>query len=331
MNTNLNLSPRIATILGALIADSASLGLHWLYDPERIAEIETTAGLVFLTPDAKAYIDTTGFFAHVNKVSGDSSGYGEVGLLLLKHIAKHGEFNHTAYQTEYCAHFGPGGAYIGYIDAPTRLTLRTLLPLKPENFPTVSGADDDQFAALAAVPILVANHYGSQQDLLKHVEAVVRITNDNKVAVAAACCSAVVLFERLQGKPMAQALQYALPFAGEKLTPLLEQALAYQTLDSIAVAKQFGSACHVVEGLPLIFHIAQHASNYRNAIVANIRAGGDSCGRAMMLGAIMAAYQVNGKDKASSIPMTWFARYRQLTTAADACLMLDESNRNKSK
>lgn len=42
MNLNIKLDPRAAAILGALIADSASLGLHWLYDPERIAQIEKT-------------------------------------------------------------------------------------------------------------------------------------------------------------------------------------------------------------------------------------------------------------------------------------------------
>jgi len=78
MNSNIKLEPRVAAILGALIADSASLGLHWLYDPERIAQIEKTKGLVFLRPDANDYAKTKGYFAHGNKVAGDSSGYGEL-------------------------------------------------------------------------------------------------------------------------------------------------------------------------------------------------------------------------------------------------------------
>ena len=41
-----------AGILGALVADSASLGLHWVYDPARIAEIESFRGIVFLPPDS---------------------------------------------------------------------------------------------------------------------------------------------------------------------------------------------------------------------------------------------------------------------------------------
>lgn len=34
-------------VLGALVADAASLGLHWLYDVNRIAEIEQKKGWFF--------------------------------------------------------------------------------------------------------------------------------------------------------------------------------------------------------------------------------------------------------------------------------------------
>ncbi|MEK7844296.1 MAG: ADP-ribosylglycohydrolase family protein, partial [Pseudomonadota bacterium] len=64
MNSNIRLEPHVAAILGALIADSASLGLHWLYDPKRIARIEQAKGLVFLQPDANDYAETQGYFAH---------------------------------------------------------------------------------------------------------------------------------------------------------------------------------------------------------------------------------------------------------------------------
>ena len=47
-----NMNSNIAAILGALIGDSATLGLHWIYDPKRISEIEKSKGLVFLQPDA---------------------------------------------------------------------------------------------------------------------------------------------------------------------------------------------------------------------------------------------------------------------------------------
>lgn len=314
--------PNCAAIFGALVADAAALGLHWLYDPARITEIEATRGLVFLQPDPDNYSGAKGYLAHGGKLSGESTGYGEVCLLMLKHLAKHGSFNRVEYQTEYRAHFGPGGAFVGYVDSPTRLTLRTLLLLEPADFPAASGADDDQHPALAALPALVATHAGTLEELMAKVEDVVHITNNNAQAVTAAQCSAAVLFEVLGGTPIAQALANALPLAGSTLKPLLEEALAIPTLDSVAVAKRFGMACHVVEGLPLVFHIAQHASDYRVAVESNIRAGGDNCGRSIMLGAIVAAHKAKQENVGYPIPLPWLARYGKFMATADACALL---------
>lgn len=319
MDTRILVNPDVAAILGALVADAASLGLHWLYDSARIAEIEENAELVFRQPNPSDYTGTSGFFAHGCKQTGESTGYGEICLLMLKHLAKHGEFNRRAYQLEFRTHFGPGGEYIGYVDSPTRQTLRILLPLDPKDFPEISGADDDQMPALATIPALVASHRGSDDALMQRVEVVVRITNHNDIAVSAACCAASALQGILNGKSMIQALTDAVAIAGDVLKPLLAQALATDKLDSVSAATCFGSACHLPEGLPLIFHIAKHAPDYPTAIKANIRAGGDSCGRAIILGALVAAHQAKQKNLASSIPLSWLAHYHKLVIAVEAC------------
>lgn len=309
-------------ILGALVADSAALGLHWIYDPARIAEIEAARGprgLVFLQPEEANYAGVKGYFAHGGKTSGESSSYGEVCLLMLKHLARHGRFNRVEYQSEYRACFGPGGKYVGYIDSPTRLTLRTLLPLEPRDFPAASGPDDDQHPSLAAIPSLVAAHAGTLDELLPRVDEVVRITNNNETAVAAAQCSAAGLFNLLHGMSMPQALAHALPLAGSVLRPLLEEALSMSKPDGVGATQRFGSACHVTEGLPVVFHIAQTASDYRSAVETNIRAGGDSCGRSIMLGALMAAHAARRNTCEFPVPFQWLARYRKFMEAADAC------------
>lgn len=309
-------------ILGALVADSAALGLHWLYDPTRIAEIEATRGLVFLQPDPANYAGAKGYFAHGRKAPGESSSYGEICLLMLKHLAKHGSFSRVEYQATYRAYFGPGGEFVGYIDSPTRLTLRTLLPLEPENFPAASGANDDQHPALAALPAFVAAHTGTLEELVTRVDEAVRVTNNNELAITAARCSSAALFKLLHGTPIVEALTEALAFAGTTLGPLLEQALALPKLDGVGVAERFGPACRVAEGLPVIFHLAQHAPDYRSAIESNIRAGGDSCGRSIMLGAMVAARAAIESGSGFPIPLSWLARYRKFVDAADACAMI---------
>jgi hypothetical protein len=312
-------------VLGALIADSAALGLHWIYDSARIAEIEAARGprgLVFLQPEEANYAGGKGYFAHGGKMSGESSSYGEVCLLMLQHLAKHGRFNRVEYQSEYRACFGPGGKYVGYIDSPTRFTLRTLLPLEPAEFPAASGADDDQHPSLSAIPPLVAAHTGTLDELMPRVDEVVRITNNNETAVAAAQCSAAALFNLLHDMSMPQALADALPLAGNVLRPLLEEALSMPRPDGIGATERFGPACHVTEGLPVIFHIAQAASDYRSAVETNIRAGGDSCGRSIMLGALVATHAARQNTYEFPIPFQWLARYRKFAEAADACAVI---------
>ncbi len=200
--------------------------------------------------------------------------------------------------------------------------MRTLLFLEPAEFPAASGADDDQHPALAALPALAAVHAGTLEDLVERAEEVVRVTNNNDLAVAAARCASVALFKLLHGVPIAQALADALPFAGNTLQPLLEEALAMPKLDSVAAAERFGLACHVAQGLPVVFHIARQATDYRTAVESNIRAGGDSCGRAIMLGAMVAAHAARRNSSGFPVPLPWLARYRNLTAAADACAAL---------
>ena len=315
-------SQNSAAVLGALVADSASLGLHWIYDPARIAEIESVSGSVFLQPDASNYAGVKSYFAHRLKVPGDSTSYGETCLLMLKHVANHGSFNRVEYQCDYRAHFGPGGGFIGYIDTPTRLTLRTLLALEPAEFPADSGADDDQHPALATLPALVAVHDGTLEELMARTEQAVRVTNNNELAVSAGRCASAALFKLLQGVPLTQALHEASSLAGNTLEPLLAEALAMPHLDSVAATKRFGSACHVSEGLPLIFHIVQHAPDYRTAVESNIRAGGDNCGRSIMLGALAAAHAARRNPSELPIPLPWLTRYRKFADAADACAAL---------
>lgn len=321
MNTGIRLEPRLAAILGALVADAAALGLHWLYDPERIAQIENTRGVTFLQPDVKDYEGVSGYFAHGQKQAGDSSAYGELCQLMLRHMARHGKFYRVDYQTEYRGYFGPGGGYRGYVDSPTRQTLQTLLPLKPEEYPLQSGADDDQFAALATLPVVVATHDGPVESLKDKIEQVVRITNHNDAAVAAAHYTGVVLHDVLAGKPVAQALNDALDHAGDTLKPLIEEALQTQQLDARTIGKRFGSACHVPQGTPIITHIAKHAPDYRTAVEENIRIGGDSCGRAIMLGAIVAAHTAR-QNESTSIPLEWIAKLRNLSGITEAFVKL---------
>ena len=106
------------------------------------------------------------------------------------------------------------------------------------------------------------------------------------------------------------------------LNRCLRRRLPCHSLIALQAAERFGSSCHVAEGLPLIFHLALHAPDYKTAVESNIRAGGDNCGRSIMLGAIVAAHAAMRNPSEFPIPLPWLARYRKFAAAADACAAL---------
>ena len=75
-------------------------------------------------------------------------------------------------------------------------------------------------------------------------------------------------------------------------------------LDPQAASARFGMPCHLPQGLPVLFHIALRAGSYQEAVEANILAGGDSCGRSLMLGALCAA-DAAVRGVANAVPQDW--------------------------
>ena len=296
-------------IYGALVADAASLGLHWIYEPARLAEIAARGDVVFLRPDQANYEGCKGTFAHHGKRAGDLSGYGEYCVLMLRHLAERdGRFSRVAYQTLFRKHFGPGGAYVGHVDRPTRLTIQKLLPFEdPASYPQPSGVKDDRLPALATLPAVVACAHNAGRDrdaLLDEIEHVVRVTSDEAAAVQAARVAGAMLFELLAHTSLEGALQCGIEQADGALAGRLLAALSEPTFDAVAAAERFGAACHVEQGLPVIFHILANCLRYPEAVRANILAGGDSCGRSIILGAAMGMVDV--------VPMSWAARLHVL-------------------
>lgn len=290
-----SMSPSTAAVMGALVADAAAMGLHWIYDPERIAEVAGDASAAFIPPLAANFEGTRAFFAHAARSNGDLSQYGEVLALAMGCIARSGAFDVPAYQEAYAAHFGAGGTYSGYIDRPTRGTLANLAA----DVRNPSGVDDDQHPAVATLPAILARYHAAPQceDTLR---TAIAVTNANAEAERYGMIFASCLGDILRGTPLHSALS-----AAAAQDAKLGAALDAGDMNSTDYGEITGRACHLYQGMPLAFHILETTQDYASAIEANIRAGGDSCGRAIIIGSLAgAAYG------GQSIPLDWLLRLK---------------------
>ena len=370
----------IHAVLGALTADAASLGLHWLYDTRRLNEIIVSSGYPeFLQPKHENYEGYFGYFAHASRQSGDCSHYGESALVMLRALAGGADFSARRYETLFRLHFGPGGEFCGYIDNATRLTLENLaerdkravsqaaalaggLPAEIRNTligkvipytrqfsgealrtpveravritydddalvklaweiaravdesATLCGADDDQVSATAKLPALVAR-YAGQADLPAYVETAVRVTNNNDEAVAYALPVAKLMETAVLGDELEEAIRAGVDAADKPVRDLLKAALQKSKEDPVATAQELGQTCYVSEAVPVVFYLLRHSSSFIEAIRTNIRMGGDSCGRGIILGAVLAA--VHGIGSTAGIPLDWLLRGRRNLEASE--------------
>jgi len=273
---------------GALVADAACLGLHWLYDQNRIASIADHSDILFRTPDATDYEDTKGYFAHANKSSGELSHYGEAVCVVTRSLIEKGSYSEEDHRSQFLRSFGPCGTFVGYADRPTLALVSKMLQLG-DAIVDPSGSDDDQLPALTSVPALFSCYQSPDFDigqLQLSLKRSVLTTTTNQDALDGARTLMRCLLMLQEGKSLEVALSSAIDESTGELAELLQAALALPDHDPIAAANHFGMPCHIRQGLPLSWHILQHAQDLESAIRANIVSGGDSCGRAIAIGAV---------------------------------------------
>ena len=116
---------------GALVADAAALGFHWMYDQDKIEKLggetpefyDPTESSVHYTRSAE--LEST--FVHEGKQVGDMTHYGEQLRVMLRALAKNdGQLEQATFEQEFKSFFGPGGPWVGYIDRPTGRVLFNL-------------------------------------------------------------------------------------------------------------------------------------------------------------------------------------------------------------
>lgn len=285
-----------SAIVGCLVADAAALGLHWLYNRDALDQALERSGrepdeAAFFPITSEPYKDQAGYFAHAGKSTGDFSQYGQAVLFWLECRLVDELHTPAAWQSAFLARFGPGGSFSGFADRPTRNTVNLLLnkPDEPMDKAFISSStEDDQNPVLNSILAAVA--------CKETARPMAHTTHRFDVALQ--------YLDAIQ-TGLNKALSVEVKDASEviaTITPLLP-ADARATLASLngcgtdreAIAACTSTACHLPSSAPTALHILRTTHSFEEAITLNIRLGGDSCGRALMIGPIAGAlYGIDG-------------------------------------
>lgn len=309
-----------AAILGGLVADAATMPLHWIYDVPKINTLLAEAGRT-ATPE---FFPTPSCSFYTHKF-GENSPYGFELVPLLESLASKGSFDAEDYSRAIHEYFTANSFYRNHS------TKAVVEKYEAGKRGLECGHDKDyQANCFAKAPLLVAR-YGGQPDFLARTEAAIRVQQNNDEAVAYGLAAAMILEKVVcEGWTAVAALEWAGKQGGVHADVQKQIALALSTRTEALTELQYtpveymaemvgkhvaikdslpaftwavwcnGPACGNPAAFANVAMAGTQFSSYVEGVRANLMAGGDNCSRACLLGALLAA-----QGGMESIPQGW--------------------------
>lgn len=295
----------VAAVVGGLVADAATMGLHWIYDADKLRALVADAAPEFHAPPSCPFYEYA---------SGALSPYGDEVLPLLEFVAATGAFEPSAYAD---ASYRAAKHYQGYLNGAFRELVKK--GDAGERYPHLATEDKDLHGAIKT-PVLVAKCLGSGGDAATLVATTTAATQVHQIgqdATDAAVASALLLHAVVEGAPIASAVQ-ALTTSDHlgastraRVQDVLDAVERRTFPDATAAIDRFGKACPLPGSLQGALYVLLTTSGYTAAVRANLVAGGDNCSRAILVGACAAASAIQDASAADPVPADWKAKTTQ--------------------
>ena len=250
----------------ALVADSLALAPHWIYDPTEIfAKFGVLEGP--LKPLPGSY--------HEAQPLGGQTHYGHQVVLLAETVAA--GWSIEAFREQQRAFWQTSNSYK---DRATKAFLDG-----------DEGVSDDLAGASRAVAVF---------DLPDEAEAVriaseqATLTHSSQVAKVAASLTRLA-FALKRGEAIQTAIEREFPDSEH-----LAKARQVVNLESIDALGKLGRDCSIGSALPSLLYLLLRERSYKEALIENVTAGGDSAARGLLLGGLLAAQQGD-----NAVPPEW--------------------------
>jgi ADP-ribosylglycohydrolase len=283
-----------AMVMAAFIGDSLALGVHWIYDVDRIRK---DFGRVdsLLKPDPASY--------HPTKDRGDFTHYGDQMLVLLHSVAAMKGFDLQDFSSRWRGLFKD---YNGYVDKATKSTLDGYGAGKD---PEAAGSSSTDLAGAARIAPLVRVYRDRTDLLVEAAKAQTRMTHRDPQVVECAVFFARVCSMVLAGASPLDAMK-RVSETDPSVSPVkawVAAGIQSTGKESTQAIVEFGQSCHAAQALPGVVHlIVKYESDLKEALVQAVMAGGDSAARAMAVGMVLGA-----RLGWEGIPSEWLAALKK--------------------
>jgi len=296
MMSPLDLRSRLrGALLGACSGDALALGVHWIYNPSKIARLH---GRIenFLDPSSSSY--------HGTRQTGDFSHYGDQLMELLRSLQPGADFSLESFARRWRTMWQDDP---GYIDGASKGTLANLEAGQP---PHEAASDSNDLAGAARIaPLLVALADRSEDELAEAARSQTAFTHGDPGVAEAAAYFARVSRKLLEGLTLDEALDGAVSAeTWEHIDPAahLADARRDREAEPVAALQERGLTCHLPDTFPsVLFLLVRYPDSLEEALIENTMAGGDSAARGLLVGLVLGA--ALGE---SAVPSRWIEGLR---------------------
>ena len=280
-------------LFGSYCADALSLGVHWIYDANELAQKH---GRIthYKPPGTDSY--------HPHKQAGDQGHVGDQALCLLNFLLKEQIWDPWGFMDDW---LGMWPDYNDYIDGATKTTLANI---QNQTDKTQGGSDSVEIAGPARIaPLIVFLSNSSENEVVKAAVEQTMLTHRSKEAEESAIFLAKAGYRLMHGANLLDTLNETAPaWAREKADGVLSE-------NSVDAISKLGPACSISSALPSVLYLAlKYEDDIENALTENAMAGGDNCARGLVLGMLLGA--ANGM---TSIPNHWVENLKARTDLVD--------------
>ena len=279
----LNIKKIKELILSTLVADSYSLGSHWVYDEKQLENLNINWEEL---NEPKA-------LWHKGKKAGEFTHYGDQTLWLYQYIREKEHFDIEEYTKYWLDRIQ---CYDGYIDGSTKNTLKNI----EENI-SPSGSESTDLSIIGRIaPLLLVSK--DKQEFLKNVENFVKITHNSTEAINSSRFFAELLFEVLNTNNIKASIERLKEKFDIRIQNFIVEAISSKNDNTFDAIRKFGPACDINGGFQGVIHLLYKYDNLKEMLISNAKAGGETSARAMLATLIFMAQE---NKHLNQIPNSW--------------------------